>query len=136
MHSTSLCHLKKKPKNQDEEKEMQDIVAECRKKITSPYKLSVLAAKRARQLQMGAPPMVENKFKNYTNIALLEIAKGKVTFENILDLDKTIDLRKLDAKLITFRSEERDDDLMPEAIEIVETDEMEKPKIPLEEIDI
>ena len=65
---------------------MQKIIAECRKKIASPYKLSILAAKRARQLQMGAPPLVENKFKNFTNIALLEISKGLVTYENILEL--------------------------------------------------
>lgn len=81
---------------------MQEIVHECRKRIQSPYKLSILASKRAKQLQMGAPPLVENKLKNYTNIALLEIAKGKVTLNNIGELEKTIDLRKLDTKLITF----------------------------------
>ena len=108
---------------------MQEIIAECRKKIASPYKLSILAAKRARQLQMGAPPLVENKFKNFTNIALLEIAKGEVTYDNILELDKSIDLRKLDAKLITFggdRSIEETED---------EIQEIKKPKIPLEEIE-
>ena len=81
---------------------MQEIVHECRKRIQSPYKLSILAGKRAKQLQMGAPQLVENKLKNYTNIALLEISKEKVTFDNIAELEKTVDLRKLDTKLITF----------------------------------
>jgi DNA-directed RNA polymerase omega subunit len=83
---------------------LQEIVHECRKRIQSPYKLSILASKRAKQLQMGAPQLVENKLKNYTNIALLEIAKGKVTFDNVAELEKTVDLRKLDTKLITFGS--------------------------------
>ena len=109
---------------------MQDIIAECRKRIASPYRLSVLASKRARQLQMGAPPLVENKFKNYTNIALLEIAKGEVTFDNILELDKSIDLRKLDAKLITFGVSESDVDT------VEEIKGPPKTKIPLEELEI
>lgn len=110
---------------------MQDIIAECRKRIASPYKLSVLASKRARQLQMGAPALEENKFKNLTNVALLEISKGKVTFDNILELDKTIDFRKLDAKLITFGSSEEDEELKEEM-----SKEVQKPRVLLEELDI
>jgi len=103
---------------------LREILAECSKRITSPYKLSILASKRARQLQMGAPPLVETKFKNYTNIALLEIAKGKVSFDNIQELEKTIDLRKLDAKDITFGTGESSGEIQTGVIQEEELKEM------------
>lgn len=102
---------------------MQNIISKCRKIIASPYKLSILAAKRARQLQMGAPPLSETKFKNYTNVALLEIADGKVTYENILELEKSIDLRKLDTRLIKFGTPEKSDESLEES-EILEEPEI------------
>lgn len=51
------------------------------------YKLVLLASKRADQLANGAEPLVKadkNKQK-YTDIALLEIAEGKVKLDAILD---------------------------------------------------
>ena len=42
--------------------------------------LSVVAAKRARQLATGARPMIKCKDENVLDIALLEIAEGLLTY--------------------------------------------------------
>jgi len=42
------------------------------------YALVVLAAKRARQIKDGSPPLVETNSRNPLTIALQEIAEGKV----------------------------------------------------------
>lgn len=44
----------------------------------SKYSLVVLAAKRAKQLKSGAPPMIETTSRNALTIALEEIAAGKI----------------------------------------------------------
>ena len=52
------------------------------------YKLVMLVSKRADQLSNGAEPLIKadkNKQK-FTDIALLEIAEGKVKLESITDL--------------------------------------------------
>ena len=49
--------------------------------ITDPQILSVVAAKRARQLATGARPMVKCDMTNLLDVALLEIAEGLLTYE-------------------------------------------------------
>lgn len=44
----------------------------------SKYSLVVLAAKRAKQLKSGAPPLIQTSSRNPLTIALEEIAAGKV----------------------------------------------------------
>ena len=44
----------------------------------NPKELAVIAAKRARQLAQGARPMVKCSDENHLDIALLEIAEGKL----------------------------------------------------------
>ncbi len=46
--------------------------------------LIVLASKRAKALAYGAPPMVRCKEENFLDVALLEIAEGKLqaSFDN------------------------------------------------------
>lgn len=53
------------------------------------YKLALLVAKRAEQLANGAAPLVKaDKLKDkLTDIALLEIAEGKVTLGSISDIE-------------------------------------------------
>ena len=51
------------------------------------YKLVMLVSKRADQLSNGAEPLIKadkNKQK-FTDIALMEIAEGKVRLESITD---------------------------------------------------
>ncbi len=50
----------------------------AKKIITDPKMLSVVAAKRARQLAQGARPMVKCDSENHLDVALLEIAEGKL----------------------------------------------------------
>ncbi|MDR0408548.1 MAG: DNA-directed RNA polymerase subunit omega [Campylobacteraceae bacterium] len=46
------------------------------------YKLAILVSKRAEQLAKGAEPLVETtKDKKYVDVALSEIAEGKISIE-------------------------------------------------------
>ena len=49
--------------------------------IEEPRVLSIVAARRAKQLATGARPMVKCDAKNHLDVALLEIAEGKLSFE-------------------------------------------------------
>ncbi len=52
--------------------------ADTLEKWGSKYSLVVLAAKRAKQLKSGAPPLIQTNSRNPLTIALEEIAAGKV----------------------------------------------------------
>ena len=49
-------------------------------KIPNRYLLVVLSARRARQVNRGAAPLVESSRKKCPSIALEEIAQGKVGY--------------------------------------------------------
>ena len=49
-------------------------------KVSNRYLLVVLSAKRARQINRGAPARVESKHKKPTSISLEEIAAAKVEY--------------------------------------------------------
>ena len=53
----------------------------AKKVITDPQILSVVAAKRARQLATGARPMVKCDMTNLLDVALVEIGEGLLTYE-------------------------------------------------------
>ena len=53
-------------------------VEDCLEKIDNRFQLVLVATKRARQLAMGASPMVEEENDKPTVIALREIAEGKI----------------------------------------------------------
>ncbi len=52
------------------------------------YKLAIMVAKRANQLTNGARPLCELPEKNMkpTDIALIEIAEGKISFNGFANL--------------------------------------------------
>lgn len=56
-------------------------LAKAKQIITDPQILSVVAAKRARQLAGGARPMIKCDCNNLLDIALLEIGEGLLSFE-------------------------------------------------------
>ncbi len=56
-------------------------LARARKIITDPQILSVVAAKRAKQLAFGARPMIKCDEQNHLDVALLEIAEGLLDYE-------------------------------------------------------
>ncbi len=49
-------------------------------KVSNRYLLVVLSAKRARQINRGAPPRVETRHRKPTSIALEEISQAKVEY--------------------------------------------------------
>jgi len=49
--------------------------------IDDPRILSIVASKRAKQLALGGRPMVKCDSENHLDIALLEIAEGKLSYE-------------------------------------------------------
>jgi DNA-directed RNA polymerase subunit omega len=56
-------------------------VEELLKRCGSIYKLVILAAKRAKELAEGAPPLVDNASRKVTTTALEEILQGKVVYQ-------------------------------------------------------
>jgi len=51
---------------------------QIRKRVDSIFKLTILAARRAQQLNNGAPKLVETDASKISTVALEEIARGKV----------------------------------------------------------
>ena len=54
---------------------------ELLKRCGSVYRLVILAARRAKELADGAPPLVETQQRKATSIALEEILQGKVLYK-------------------------------------------------------
>lgn len=52
--------------------------------IDSKYRLVLLAAKRSKQIQKGAKPRVQSQSKKPTRVALEEVQKGLVSYQEIL----------------------------------------------------
>ena len=56
-------------------------IEELLKRSGSVYKLVILAAKRAKEIAEGAPPLVETDQRKVTSIALEEILQGRVLYQ-------------------------------------------------------
>jgi len=56
-------------------------LAKAKQVISDPQILSIVAAKRARQLALGARPMLKCNEENYIDVALLEIGEGLISYE-------------------------------------------------------
>jgi DNA-directed RNA polymerase subunit omega len=59
-------------------------VEDCLENVGNRFKLVLAAAKRARQISMGAEPLVDAQKDKPTVLALREIAAGKIGLE-VLD---------------------------------------------------
>jgi len=70
-------------------------IEDCLENLDSRYDLVILATKRARQIALGAEPMVEEDNDKPTVIALREIAEGLITSENIDTIGKNNPLDEL-----------------------------------------
>ncbi len=67
----------------------EQITAKALKRLDNDkYLLSIMTAKRAEQLANGAKPLVkaDTDKQKYTDIALLEIANGKICLDTITDI--------------------------------------------------
>ena len=58
-----------------------DYLKRAKQQITDPQILSIVAARRARQLANKARPMIKTDDQEYLDIALLEIAEGLLGYE-------------------------------------------------------
>ncbi len=57
-------------------------VEDCLEQVPNRFLLTMVAAKRTKQLYKGAEPLIENKSKNKKVVlALREIADGQVDYE-------------------------------------------------------
>ncbi len=56
-------------------------IEELLKRCGSVYRLVILAAKRAKEVAEGSPPLVETTHKKVTSVALEEILQGKVLYK-------------------------------------------------------
>jgi DNA-directed RNA polymerase subunit omega len=54
---------------------------ELPQKIDSKFRYILVAAKRARQLQAGARPLIQSSAKRLTRVAQQEVSAGLVPFE-------------------------------------------------------
>ncbi len=66
-------------------------VEDCLEKVDNRFQLVLLAAKRARQIERGAEPLVEPENDKPTVIALREIAEGKIGPE-LLDEPEALEM--------------------------------------------
>ena len=60
-------------------------IEELLKRCGSVYRLVILAAKRAKEVADGSPPLVETPQRKVTSIALEEILQGKVLYKTVED---------------------------------------------------
>lgn len=51
--------------------------------VDSKFRFILVAARRARQLQAGAKPLVQTPTRKATRVAQLEVGAGLVPFENL-----------------------------------------------------
>ena len=51
--------------------------------VDSKYRFILLSAKRARQLQSGARPLIQTTNKRPTKVAQLEVGANLIPFENL-----------------------------------------------------
>ncbi len=69
-------------------------VEDCLEKVPNRFMLVHLTIERVKQLRKGAPPLVKSKNKEIVQ-ALREIAAGKVTFENLDQLAKEAEEKRI-----------------------------------------
>lgn len=62
-------------------------VEDCLQRVNNRFDLVLVASKRARQIALGAKPLVNEERDKPTVLALREIAMGKITQENIDEYD-------------------------------------------------
>ncbi len=69
-------------------------VEDCLKQIPDRFLIVHLAVERVKQLRKGAQPLVKSSNKEIIT-ALREIAAGKVTFENLEELAKEAEEKRI-----------------------------------------
>jgi len=100
--------------------------------IDSKYRLVIVAAKRAKQLNRGAAPLIQPRSIKPTYQALEEIATGKLGYEvEALAGEMTRELAETEAKPTWFRSLSAEEVVPEEAVGEVE-EPLEEEEAPVE----
>ncbi len=86
-------------------------VEDCLEHVDNRFQLVLVATKRARQLAMGASPLIEVENDKPTVIALREIAEGKVTKAILEDEPPTLDLDDEQEHIETAEEASQDADI-------------------------
>jgi len=60
------------------------------------YLLTMMVAKRAKQLRTGAKPLLKSKYKKPVSIALEEIKEGKVYLKETQEFEKSEEFENLE----------------------------------------
>ncbi|MDH3281257.1 MAG: DNA-directed RNA polymerase subunit omega [Gammaproteobacteria bacterium] len=81
-------------------------VEDCLQYVDNRFQLVLVATKRARQLAMGADPLVEAKNDKPTVVALREIADGLVTKAILVDDQNGFDMEDMEDALQIDETEE------------------------------
>ncbi len=101
------------------------VIKEDFDKILNRFDLVLLSAKRAKDLLMGSPVLVEKKFKKQTSIALQEINENKL---NIKELYNNLILSyRRNVEFTDLEENKEDLELIEKEIlgqQVVETEEM------------
>lgn len=71
-------------------------IEDCVRHYPNRFEMVLLAAKRARQLIRGIPPLLDNDGEKPTVQALREIASGRLTWDVYFDLEEQ-ERRRLEA---------------------------------------
>ena len=58
---------------------IEDLLKQC----NSIYKLVIVSVKRARELALGSPKLIQTNSKKITSVALEEMQQGKVSYKQI-----------------------------------------------------
>lgn len=99
-------------------------VEDCLDHVDNRFQLVLVATRRARQLALGADPLVEMENDKPTVVALREIAEGLVT-KDILDEESPLNLRTPETSEETARTPA--DDLDAQIAAALEPGEMIAP---------
>lgn len=86
-------------------------IEDCLRKVDSRFQLVHLAVRRVLQLRSGAAPLVDAPKNKDVVVALREIAAGKVTLENIRQIEET---RKIETSM------EKEERTRAEVLDIME----------------
>lgn len=105
------------------------LIEELMKRVDSKYRLVMIAAKRAKQINKGAPPLIQTKARKPTTISLEEITQGALKYE--LSPAEEERIKGLDKEELVKPTWFRD--LAPEAALIEEGEEEEIEEEELEE---
>ena len=103
------------------------LIEELMKRVDSKYRLVMIAAKRAKQINKGAPPLIQTKARKPTTISLEEITQGGLDKEELVKPTWFRDLAPEAALIEEGEEEEIEEEELEEELE-------EEPEFPEEEV--